>query len=80
MNLHWVDWTIVLVFLLALIAIAIYVKQYTKTVAGFLVANRCAGRYLLTMADGMAAMGAISIVAEWQKYYQASISRCDQRR
>ena len=74
MNMHWIDWTIVIVFMAILIGVAVYVKRFNKSVADFLVANRCAGRYLLTVSNGMAAMGAISFAAMFQQYYAAGFS------
>jgi len=41
---------------------AVYTKQYTRNVADFPVANRCAGRYLLSIAEGMSSLGAIAIL------------------
>ena len=46
-------------------------KKYTRSVADFLSANRCAGRYVLGVAEGIAAMGAISIVGLFEAYYSA---------
>ena len=71
--MNWIDWAIVLGMLGVLTIVAFFAKRYTRSVADFLAANRCAGRYLLTMADGMAALGAISIMADWQKFYQAPV-------
>ena len=44
--MHFIDWAI-LVGLLALMVWAAYqTKKYTRSVADFLAANRCAGRYI----------------------------------
>jgi len=64
------DWSIIIFFLLCIVGIAIYTKRYTKDVAGFLSADRCAGRYLLTIADGVAGVGAITLIANFEKYHQ----------
>ncbi|MCG8448354.1 MAG: hypothetical protein MI725_02085, partial [Pirellulales bacterium] len=53
---------------------AIIAKGYTKTAADFLVANRCAGRYVLSISDGLAALGAISIMAVWETHYEAGMT------
>lgn len=37
--------------------------------SGFLAANRCAGRYLLTVSEGSSALGLISIIALWEMYF-----------
>jgi solute:Na+ symporter, SSS family len=74
MNLIFFDWSIVVIFLVAIIAVATYTRAYVKSVADFLAAGRCAGRYLLTVSAGMASLGAISIVANFQMYYQSGFS------
>ncbi|MBC2595910.1 sodium:solute symporter family protein [Ruficoccus amylovorans] len=71
MNFTTLDWAIILAFLVFLFLIALYAKSLTRSVSDFLAANRCAGRYLLTLADGMAALGAIAIIANFEKFYKA---------
>lgn len=56
------------------IIMAWYTKRYMKSTADFLAANRCAGRYLLTMCTGIASMGAISIVAIMQMKYKTGLA------
>ena len=73
-NLHPVDLGIIGIVLAIVIGFAIYSQRFTRSVADFLSANRCAGRYLLTVASGSAGMGAISIVATWEKFYQAGFT------
>jgi SSS family solute:Na+ symporter len=69
MNLHWIDWTIVFGTTAFFVIVAYMTKQYVKSTADFLSANRCAGRYLLTMSDGSAAgLGLITIMASWQLF------------
>ncbi len=72
--MHWIDWTIVLVVLVGTTAMAIFTKRYTQSVADFLVASRCAGRYMLCISEGMASMGAISVVAMFEMYYTAGFT------
>ncbi|MBE6366930.1 MAG: sodium:solute symporter [Lentisphaerae bacterium] len=69
-----VDWSIVAGLMLALVFILIYCQRYVKSTADFLAANRCAGRYLLTITGGIASIGAISIVANFEQYYVAGFS------
>ena len=69
--MHWIDWSIVLLFMVGLLSMAIYAKRFNKGVADFLSANRCAGRYLLGISQGIAAMGAISFVAMGEQFYNA---------
>jgi len=68
MNLHWIDWTIVFGITAFFVVVAYTTKQYVKSTADFLAANRCAGRYLLTMSEGQAGLGLITILAYWQLY------------
>jgi len=73
-NLHALDVGIIGVIVAVIAGYSIYTRRYTKSVADFLSANRCAGRYLLTVASGMAGIGAISIVAQWEQFYQAGFT------
>lgn len=70
----FVDWMIVFVVMGVLFVIAFVAKQYTKSVSDFLVANRCAGRYLLSLSEGASGLGLISFIAYWQMYYEAGFS------
>lgn len=74
MRLTSIDWGIVVGFLLILFVVAAYARRYTRSVADFLAANRCAGRYLLTLSDGIAAFGAAAIIANFEKFYQAGFA------
>lgn len=71
MQMHLIDWAIVLGMLSFVSAMVLYTRRYNRSVADFLAANRSAGRYLLCIADGMAALGAITIVMMFEMYYQA---------
>ncbi|HEX7008928.1 MAG TPA: sodium:solute symporter family protein [Phycisphaeraceae bacterium] len=74
MNLTWIDWTIVGGFLGMLLAVAAYTRRYTRSVSDFLAANRCAGRYLLTLAESMAGIGVAFIIASFEKFYAAGFA------
>lgn len=71
MNMHFWDWIILVGLFVLLLIIAGLSATLTRSVADFLAANRSAGRYLLTVAQGMSGLGAISIAANFEKYYQA---------
>ena len=71
MNMHALDWAILGGLFVLLLVIAGLSSRLTRSVADFLAANRSAGRYLLTVAQGMSGLGAISIAANFEKYYQA---------
>ncbi|MFV0338583.1 MAG: sodium:solute symporter, partial [Chthoniobacterales bacterium] len=71
MNMQTLDWVIVGGLIALLLVIAAVASRLTRSVADFLAANRSAGRYLLSISSGMSGMGAISIAAIFEKYYQA---------
>ena len=52
MNMHWIDWSIIITFAAFIFVMAYSTKKYTRSVTDFLAANRCAGRYLLAVGDG----------------------------
>lgn len=73
-TMHWIDWVVVAVVTLFFIVLAYSTKKYTQSTSDFLAANRLAGRYLLTMADGVAGLGAVSIIARFQMVYKAGFA------
>ncbi|MDR1279608.1 MAG: sodium:solute symporter [Opitutaceae bacterium] len=74
MNLSLLDWSILGLSLVVLAAIAVWIRSYTKSVSDFLAANRSAGRYLLTLSEGMASFGVASLIANFEKFYQAGFA------
>lgn len=74
MYMGLIDWAIVLALLAFIVSAAFYTKRYTSSVADFLAANRCAGRYLLTISEGIAGVCAISVVAWFEMYYAAGFT------
>jgi solute:Na+ symporter, SSS family len=68
------DWSIVFGFLIILSLIQIYISRYTKSATDFLAAGRFAGRYLLTIAEGAAGLGAIAVIASFEMHYVAGFS------
>ncbi|MEO1236496.1 MAG: sodium:solute symporter, partial [Planctomycetota bacterium] len=71
MNLHALDYAIVGVALSVVLGMAWYTQRFTRSVADFLSANRCAGRYLLTVASSAAGIGTVTIVALWEQFFEA---------
>ena len=74
MNLSWIDWTIVFGLLGFLMILAAYARKYTNSVVNFLAAGRCAGRYVIAVAEGISGWGAISAVAAFEMYYHSGFS------
>lgn len=64
------DWIIVIGFVVGLVLICIATSRVTKSVAGFLSSERCAGRYLLTIAQSMAFCAAVGAVGGFEAAYR----------
>lgn len=71
MQLSWIDWTIVAVALVGLRYASLSTRKHVQSVTDFLSANRSAGRYLLTLASGIAGFGAITLVGQFEMYSTA---------
>lgn len=69
MNMTSLDWSVTACVLGIFVFVAILANRLTRSVSDYLVAGRCAGRYMLTMASGMEWIGAINIVAMVEVYY-----------
>ncbi len=74
MNLSLFDWLIVFSLFAGLAGIAISVRRYTRSVSDFLAGNRCAGRYLLTMSEGLTSLGLVGTIANFEKFYEAGFA------
>ncbi len=71
MSLSLLDWSIVIIVFSFMIYSVVLSKKYMKSVADFIASGRTAGRYLLSIAMGMAMLGAISVVGEFQLFYKS---------
>lgn len=74
MNLNWIDWLIVVICMSGLIALVRISKRYMRSVTDFLSAGRTAGRYMISVSQGMSALGSITIVGMWEMNYIAGFS------
>ncbi|MDA0803835.1 MAG: sodium:solute symporter [Planctomycetota bacterium] len=75
MHLATIDWLIIAGFVTVLVVGALATRAYAQTVAGFLSANRCAGRYLMTVAFNMAQVGVITLVWYFQVGYDVGYTQ-----
>jgi SSS family solute:Na+ symporter len=74
MNLTLFDWSI-LIGMLILMSTSIFTsRKKMRSVADYLAANRTAGRYLVSTAEGIAALGAISIIAFFEQFYESGFT------
>jgi Na+/proline symporter len=72
--MHWIDWVIVFVPLFIVVYIGLKCQRYVKGVSDFLTAGRLAGRYVIAVSNGEAAMGLISLVAIFEMYYNCGFA------
>ena len=71
MNLHTVDWLVIFVPLAIVLAVAMRTRRHVQCVSDFMTGGRVAGRYLVAVSDGIAAMGLITIVSFFEFFYKS---------
>ena len=69
MRMSLLDWLVPTLLLLGLAVVGIATRSHGRSVAGFLAANRCAGRYLIALADARASIGLITLAWYFQQNY-----------
>ncbi len=74
MHFSSVDWAIVAAVYVAMVAGVVLLKPYMRSVVDFLAAGRTAGRYLLSVSQGVAALGAITVVGYLEQNFVAGFS------
>ena len=74
MNLTWIDWGIVAAVFAFLLGVVIISKSLMRSVSDFLAAGRTGGRYLISLSQGMASLGAITIVGMLEMNYIAGFN------
>ncbi|QDU33267.1 Sodium:solute symporter family protein [Poriferisphaera corsica] len=72
--MNTIDWFILGLVVFATTSLAWWTRRYTKSVADFVAADRCAGRYVLGVSEGIAMIGAISVVLMFEMYYKSGFS------
>ncbi len=72
--MHWIDWTIIALPLIIVFWVAIKSRKYVNGVSDFLAAGRVAGRYVISVASGEAAMGLVSLIATFEVLYQVGFA------
>ncbi len=74
MVLTGVDWAIVVAVFALMVGGVLASRSQMRSVADFLAAGRTAGRYLITVSTGVAALGAITIVGNLEMNLVAGFS------
>lgn len=68
------DWLIVLALLCLMTYAVISTRKYNRNIADFLAAGRCARKYVLGVAEGLSCVGAITVVAWFEMFYNGGFS------
>ncbi|HMP75154.1 MAG TPA: hypothetical protein PKE12_02545 [Kiritimatiellia bacterium] len=74
MKLALLDWLMLALPLAAVLFIGLKARRHMRSVADFMAGGRVAGRYLVAVSDGMAAMGLITVVALFEFYYKSGFA------
>lgn len=74
MHLSAFDWILPIALVVGLAVVGIRTRRYGQSVAGFLAANRCAGRYLIALADARASIGLITLAWYFQQNYDVGFT------
>ncbi len=74
MNLSLLDWLIVVVAMILMFTSVYISKRLMRSVADFLAAGRSAGRYVISVASGVAGLGAITVVGNLEMNLVAGFS------
>ncbi|MCB9857740.1 MAG: sodium:solute symporter [Phycisphaerales bacterium] len=72
--MHLIDWTIIGALMLLLLVGAMSTRQHASSVAGYLAADRCGGRYLIAVSDQIAKLGVITLVWYFEQNYDAGFT------
>ena len=74
MNLSTIDWAIVLTLLAMMVGMVLFSKKLVRSVSDFLATGRTGGRYIISMFQGTAALGAITVVGALEQNYNAGFN------
>ena len=68
--MHWIDWLITIVPVVAVLWMALYSRKYVRGVVDYLAAGRVAGRYVMCVGSLESSLGVVAIVATVEANYQ----------
>ena len=69
-EVHWIDWCIAIIPLIAILGLAVYSGRYIRGVVDFLAAGRVAGRYVISVGDMASGLSVMLLVAMCEQKYQ----------
>ena len=73
-GMQTLDWCIIIGMIALLIGVLLYCNRYMRNAADFLAASRCAGRYVLSISEGVASFAVINSVAAFEMFYRAGFA------
>lgn len=68
------DWAIVAGMIVLLVGVLLYSNRFLHNAADFLAASRCAGRYVLSISQGIAGFAVVNSVATFEMFYKAGFA------
>lgn len=74
LNMQITDWLIVIALIGLMTYAVVTTRKYNRNVADFLAAGRCARKYVLGVAEGLSCVGAITVVAWFEMFYNGGFS------
>lgn len=74
MNMHWIDWLIVIIPVMFVIGVGVYSRRYVRGVSDFLSAGRVCGRYVISVGDMAGALSIIGLVAYVEVHYKTGFA------
>ncbi len=74
MNLTALDILVIAVPLIVVLLVSLYLRKYMRSVADFLAASRCAGRYIISTAGGETGSSVIVVIAALEVFSRAGFS------
>ena len=69
-HMHWYHWLLVIVPFCCVCAAALRCRRYVRSISDFLVAGRCAGRYVMQSGSMMGPLSVMTLVGVAEAQYQ----------
>lgn len=73
-GMHTLDWMMLLGTIAILLGVLIYCSKFMRNAADFLAASRCAGRYVLSISEGIAGFAVVNSVGTWEAFLHSGFA------
>ena len=74
MNFGWINWLIVLLPVLCILAVALHCRRYIRDVVDYLSAGRVARRYILCVGGMEETLGVVTLISYMEVHYMTGFS------